>query len=281
MADIILKNANGEPIEYTGVSKIKVPTTGGGTAIFSEGSGSGSTTNVFKNYLEMKGCVSLFEGSSVVDASEFLNYEDTEGCMDATNMFKNCDGLTNVPDLDTSGVYYFDNMFENCRSLKFAPRLKTENAETMNNMFSDCYKLKKVDISYYAGAEINQLCYNCHSLKAVIIRHTGNGSPDAYYAEEAFTNCYRFEGTYDDMYNPEELQDCYIYVPRDKIDTFKGSMFWFEHKERFRVLEDYTVDGTIDGVFDDEKAGLLIEDEYEEDDEIIEDDFIDDDYIEE
>lgn len=251
------------------------------TSTASDSGGSSEPTGAtFKQYLDIKGCKSLFENSSVVDATKFLNYEDTEGYMDTSNMFKDCYELTNVPDLDTSGVYFFDNMFENCRSLKFAPRLKTENAETMNNMFSDCHKLKKVDISYYAGAEINYWCYNCHSLKAIIIRHTGNGSPDAYYAEEAFTNCYRLEGTFDDMYNPEELQDCYIYVPRDKINIFKMSTFWFNYKERFRALEDYTLDGTLDGVFDDEKAGLLIEDEYEEDDEIIDDEIIEDDFIE-
>lgn len=46
MADIILKNANGTPQAYNGVTKIKVPTADGGTATFSEGSGGGGIEEV-------------------------------------------------------------------------------------------------------------------------------------------------------------------------------------------------------------------------------------------
>ena len=46
MADIILKNANGTPQLYSGVKKINVPTSDGGVATYSEGSGGGGIEEV-------------------------------------------------------------------------------------------------------------------------------------------------------------------------------------------------------------------------------------------
>lgn len=42
----------------------------------------------------------------------------------------------------------------------------------------------------------------------------------------------------------------YIYVPRALIDTYKSATNWSTYAAQFRVLEDYTVDGTTTGEFD-------------------------------
>lgn len=46
MADIVLKNANGTPVVYNGVTKIKVPTSDGGTTIYTEGASGGGIEEV-------------------------------------------------------------------------------------------------------------------------------------------------------------------------------------------------------------------------------------------
>ena len=41
----------------------------------------------------------------------------------------------------------------------------------------------------------------------------------------------------------------YIYVPRDLIESYKVASNWSSFSNQFRALEDYTVDGSIDGDF--------------------------------
>lgn len=45
----------------------------------------------------------------------------------------------------------------------------------------------------------------------------------------------------------------YIYVPSDLVETYKTTRFWNTYASQFRALEDYTVDGTIVGDFDERK----------------------------
>ena len=45
----------------------------------------------------------------------------------------------------------------------------------------------------------------------------------------------------------------YIYVPRALVDTYKAATNWSTYANRFRALEDYTVDGTITGKLDSSK----------------------------
>lgn len=42
----------------------------------------------------------------------------------------------------------------------------------------------------------------------------------------------------------------YIYVPRSLVDSYKTAENWNNYANRFRALEDYTVDGTITGELD-------------------------------
>ena len=45
----------------------------------------------------------------------------------------------------------------------------------------------------------------------------------------------------------------YIYVPRHLIDQYKAATNWSVYAAQFRALQDYTVDGTIDGELDESK----------------------------
>lgn len=42
----------------------------------------------------------------------------------------------------------------------------------------------------------------------------------------------------------------YIYVPSNLIEQYKVATYWSTYANQFRVLEDYTVDGTVTGAFD-------------------------------
>lgn len=42
----------------------------------------------------------------------------------------------------------------------------------------------------------------------------------------------------------------YIYVPRDLVATYQAATNWATYSAQFRALEDYTVDGSIDGDLD-------------------------------
>jgi hypothetical protein len=73
----------------------------------------------------------------------------------------------------------------------------------------------------------------------------------------AFQYCYHILGTTHALYNPEGLQDGYIYVPRAMIETLSSATNW--SALQFRAIEDYTVDGTTTGELDLAKMGLEVE----------------------
>ena len=45
----------------------------------------------------------------------------------------------------------------------------------------------------------------------------------------------------------------YVYVPAALVDSYKTATNWSTFATQFRALEDYTVDGTIDGELDESK----------------------------
>ena len=45
----------------------------------------------------------------------------------------------------------------------------------------------------------------------------------------------------------------YFYVPRALVDTYKAATNWSNYADQFRALEDYTVDGTVNGELDESK----------------------------
>lgn len=45
----------------------------------------------------------------------------------------------------------------------------------------------------------------------------------------------------------------YIYVPSALVDSYKSATNWSDYSAQFRALEDYTVDGTVEGELDETK----------------------------
>jgi surface protein len=178
---------------------------------------------------------------------------DTSKATDMNNIFNNCKNLIEVPQLNTSNVTKMDSMFHQCYMLTTIPPLVTNKATGFYSTFTECRSLIKIDISYYnVSSSFDALyCYDCRSLKAVIIRGFGT----SYVLKSgAFNNCYHILGTGNSTYNPEGLKDGYIYVPRSMVDTLKSATNWSTYADQIRALEDYTIDGTTTGELDESKV---------------------------
>lgn len=206
---------------------------------------------------------------SNLDTSKVTNMENMfESCYDITTippidtskvtnmprMFYNCHSLTTIPPIDTSNVTSMNYMFYYCHSLTTIPRLDTTKVTDMRGIFYNCFRLKKIDITHYNTSSVSYnetWCNKCYSLKAIIIR---SFSSTLSLDSSAFADCYHLTGTKNSTYNPTGAKDGYIYVPSKDIDLIK-EYGWKDYASQIRVLEDYTVDGTTTGEFDDVKAG--------------------------
>ena len=114
-----------------------------------------------------------------------------------------------------------------------------------SNLFYGCAKMKTVDIP--AKSVAASAFANNYTLTALILR----GTTMATLANtNAFTGCYHLLGTKNTTYNPNALKDCYIYVPSELVSSYQTASNWSTYSTQFRALEDYTVDGTIDGELD-------------------------------
>lgn len=146
-----------------------------------------------------------------------------------------------------AGVYP-GSWFYDCKALKRAVFPKMTYGGMMAT-FNGCNKLEYVD---YAATDIGDGTFkNCYSLKVVVLR--SNTVSTLNVGTSAFANCYHLSGTVNSTYNPNGDKDCYIYVPRSLIEDYKVATNWSTHASQFRALEDYTVDGTITGEFDETK----------------------------
>ena len=179
---------------------------------------------------------------------------DTSNGTDFSGMFRSCKNLTSIPQLDTSKGTNFNEMLSGCSSLTSIPQLDTSKGTNLSNTFSSCTRLTKIDIKHYNISNTSYskyTCSYCHSLKALIIRSFG---ANYILNSNAFNNAYHMLGIIDATYNPNGDHDGYVYVPRDMIDILSAETNW--STLQFRALEDYTLDGTTTGEFDDTKAGL-------------------------
>lgn len=189
---------------------------------------------------------------------------DTSKGTDFSYMYYRCSKATTFPALDTSNGTSLNYMFYGCTGATSIPALDTSKGINYEYMFYNCKKIKKIDITRFNSHIIetypdvvtasDYMFGYCHSLKAIIFRSFGS---TYYINNNSFIKCYHILGTVDETYNPNGDQDCYIYVPRNMIATLSDKAIWLNYASQLRALEDYTVDGTTTGEFDDAKAGLI------------------------
>ena len=223
----------------------------------------------------------LFAYYDGVGLTDYINYNDTDNVHTFCETFYNCSNALYFPEINTSNaniIYYmyancsrsydFPNintanaiqltgLYYNCTNVTKVPTLNTSSATDISYMYYKCKNLPKIDISYYNISNtisVDNWCYGCSSLKAIIIRSFGS---TYVLSPNSFAYCYHLLGTTDATYNPNGDKDCYIYVPNNMIETLSSAETWSTYATQFRALEDYTVDGTTTGEFDDAKAGLI------------------------
>jgi hypothetical protein len=105
--------------------------------------------------------------------------------------------------------------------------------------FSGCTNLEKVDLLATASIIREGTFLGCDSLRTLILRY------ETFESGLELENDNALEGT------PIANGNGYIYVPSKCIDGYQSN--WSTYANQIRVLEDYTVDGTIDGELDETK----------------------------
>lgn len=163
-------------------------------------------------------------------------------------LFSGCKSLTNITLPRATTVSY--NGFALCEKLVRAifPLVKSVQGWAFNAN----YLLTKLDLPE-AQSIANQAFRYCYSFTTLVLRCE---TMCTLAGVAAFENCYHFYGTVNSTYNPDGLKDGYIYVPRALIDSYKAATNWVTFADRFRALEDYTVDGTTTGELDESKVSL-------------------------
>ena len=158
----------------------------------------------------------------------------------------------NLPNATLVGEY----AFAGCPALTEAIIPKVEMV--FNFCFEGSAALRKV-VCYSATRLINYCFRNCTGLEIVDCAPTtaltsGNFATTTKLSHLILRNT--------SVHNPSD--DClkttriasgngYIYVPRNLIDSYKVATNWVTYANQFRALEDYTVDGTVTGEFDETK----------------------------
>ena len=129
--------------------------------------------------------------------------------------------------------------FKNCAVLKTVniPKVKTISGYT----FSSCSKLKEVDLPSVSYIVQYAFAY-CSELKTLILR------TEETVCELQNTSAFQSSGI--------KATSGYIYVPSALIEEYKVATNWVTFADRFRALEDYTVDGTTTGELDPAKTGV-------------------------
>ena len=164
--------------------------------------------------------------------------------------FSNCSNLVsvNLPDAET----LYSNVFEYCFKLT---NINLPNAYYIyQSAFKACRSLETLKLpkaSYLLSSALS----SCSSLRAIILPSTSICRLDN---TNVFSECCHFLGTTTTVadgtvYNPNGDKDGYIYVPSALVDSYKSATNWSAYADRFRALEDYTVDGTTTGELDPNK----------------------------
>lgn len=152
------------------------------------------------------------------------------------NAFEYCNSLVDVKNIGVVGDLG-NYTFRNCMLLE---NVNVSNiTRVFSYAFSSCVALEKLDFPKLSAIISGYNFYNCGVLRTFILRKSD--SICSLSSTSAFNS------------TPIKSGTGYIYVPSALIDTYKSATNWSTYATQFRVLEDYTVDGTITGELDESK----------------------------
>ena len=117
-----------------------------------------------------------------------------------------------------------------------------------NECFRYSYRMKTIDLPSVTSIEWGNFI-DFRSLTALILRSETVVRRNTVATD--LSTLYHFHGTKNSDFNPNGDKDGYVYVPSALVESYKVATNWsvFE-SDRFRALEDWTVDGTITGELD-------------------------------
>lgn len=148
-----------------------------------------------------------------------INYDSFNGCTALASL--------NIPAVTKIESY---NAFANCKALKAVVLPVCTNIG--NGAFSFCSSLEKVDCKANGSISIANSAFGSTPLKALVIR---SSSVAAMLSTNALYESGIFYGT------------GYIYVPTALVESYKAAANWSTYANRFRNLEEWTVDNTVTG----------------------------------
>lgn len=154
-------------------------------------------------------------------------------------VFESC---TSLADVDIPAATFInDYAFKDCTALRniVLPVLD----RTGIYVFTNCTALEEADL--HKAFRISYSMFSgCTALSRLILRRT-SGATVLDGSTNGFVNTPIGKGT------------GHIYVPAALVETYKGANNWKNFAAQFRVLEDYTVDGTTTGALDINKTEVM------------------------
>lgn len=255
MADIVLKDRDGNPITYPGVNAVQVVTKEGEALIFapSETGGDSEIDSLLDGTItEIESGVSLLKKGVFYQNTIAVCAVRLPAATEIETMGFYASGITsiNAPNVKTAGDSCFYNCknlvevnlpsltilhssaFRGCSSLQnIAP---FENGVSTNQyLFYGCTSLKKIEFKGYCSFNRCKMAFkNCSSLEAIIMR--GNSSiwdiSYPYTTIESDTN-HVFYGA----------PNVYFYIPSALYENYTAKTNWatYATSDRIRFIEDY------------------------------------------
>lgn len=190
----------------------------------------------------------IFEKNTIITSVNMPNLITTKASSfgDCTNLIK-----INFPKLETIGT----TCFEQCTNLTEA------EFPSVKNLGSSCFNACGITYLYFPsmttlngralnGSNVRTIhipnvqsiadygFYHAHVLTKIIIEQTDSVAKLGSVST-TFRYAYHFTGEVNETYNPDGLQDGYIYVPDILLEQYKTATNWSTFADRFKPLSEY------------------------------------------
>lgn len=161
--------------------------------------------------------------------------------------FNDCVGLKKAHLLSVKEVGV--SLFNGCTSLEEVEMPLVQTTVSVRN----CTALKR--LRFPSATHIGTQCLNSSGVVVMDCPVAATIGQWAFYATWTLKAVLlrNTEAVCELQYSGTIENNVYAYVPRALLASYKAATNWSAVPDRIRVLEDYTVDGTINGEFDESK----------------------------
>ena len=215
---------------------------GGAIRTLVDGFGSGGSNVTLLDYL-----TSELTGDLIVETDKIISARITTQS-NLTSLQIKCKGFGNA-----------DSFVSGCKNMKTL-RISSTHANTFFLSYIIGDNMNSLEDIYIYGSSVAFgryfISYNNTSLKKVDIKASNDLSFGNSYQFSLAKNLkaiiFRYNKVVDGVLStilPStwETNPLYFYVPRDLVDSYKSNESWSAYANNIRAIEDYSVDGTIDG----------------------------------